>query len=153
MSPGWIGRRPSNSRVSALDAGCSMARMGPRKPKSSAGTEAAGRCRWRPITQAMSRVGTPFVGDCVQCRSRRGPLCREAEHVRGVQHVRRGPAAGPVAGVAGGARVAGDADHAGDEAVLIAVAVHGPGQPRDGRADAACRHAGCRPGRAHGPAS
>ena len=37
--------------------------------------------------------------------------------------------------------MAGDGDQAGDEAVIIAVAVHRAGQTQDGRADAACRRA------------
>jgi hypothetical protein len=55
-----------------------------------------------------------------------GLLRRQAEQVRGVQHVHGGPAAGPVADVTGHVRVAGDPDQAGDEAVAIAVAVHRP---------------------------
>src|SRR5207249_4527908 len=68
-----------------------------------------------------------LVAHRVEPGPRRGLFRRQAEQVRGVQYVHRGPAAGPVAGVAGDARVAGDGDQAGDEAVPIAVTVHRSG--------------------------
>src|SRR5260221_433391 len=80
--------------------------------------------------------GHALIGDRVQPRSRRGLFQRQAEQVRGVEPVHGGPAVGPVADVAGDARVAGDADQGRHEAV-ISFAVHRRGEPHNGRADAA----------------
>ena len=146
MSPGWTGRHPSSSRVSALDAGWLTARTVPRKPKSPAGREAAGQAQVAADDGSEVADRHALVGDRVQHRSRRGLLCRQADQGRGVQYVHRGPAAGPVADVAADALVAGDADQAGDQAVEVAFAVHRAGHPHDRRADAACRHAESRLG-------
>src|ERR1700685_3373957 len=116
MSPGWTGRHPRSSQVCTLDAGWSIAKICPSQPNSSAGTEAVDTFRWRPITSAMSRVGTPS-----------SPTAWSLD-----------PALG-----------AGDRDQAGDEAVTIAVAVHRPGQPHNGRPDTPRRHAKSRLGVRH----
>ena len=63
MSPGWVGCQPSSSRVSAFEAGLSAARKPASQVKCSAASSGAmattGTSRCRPITSAMSRIGTP----------------------------------------------------------------------------------------------
>lgn len=63
MSPGCLGGHPSNSLVRALEAGQSRPKKWPTKPKWPAASSwflaTIGTPRRRPMTSAISRVGTP----------------------------------------------------------------------------------------------
>lgn len=63
MSPSWAGCQPMSSRVRALDAGLSTPMKPPNQlkcsPAPSGEMDTTGTSRCRPITSAMSRIGTP----------------------------------------------------------------------------------------------
>ena len=141
MSPGWVGCHPSSSRVRALEAGLS-AREEAGQPGEVLGgvlgrrRTTTGRSRWRPITSAMSRIGTPSSATPCSVDPAGAASSARRKRWRGVEAVHGRPTVGPVADVAGHALVAGDVDQGGDEAV-VPFAVHRRREPHNRRADAA----------------
>ena len=97
--------------------------------------ETTGTSRCRPITSAISRIGTPSSATACSADPAGAFSSARRNSARGVEAVHRRPAVGAVADVAGDALVAGDADQGRHEAV-VAVAVTGRGtaaRPTSGR--------------------
>ena len=136
MSPGWVGRHPSSSRVNVLEAGLSTARKPASKPKcspASSGATATRGCRDAVRSPRRRADRHALVGDRVQCRPRRGALQRQPEQVRSIEPVHGGPSVGPAADVAGDAR--SRAMPTRSRGSRYHLAVHGRWEAHHGRAD------------------
>ena len=98
MSPGWVGRHPTSSRVSALVAGTSAG--GSARAAEVLACVLGRDGDHRELEVATDHLGDladrhAFVGDPMQNRSGRGRLQRQAEELRGIEPVHGGPAVGP----------------------------------------------------------
>ena len=72
MRPGRVGFQPSSSWVKVLEEGMSAPSRGASgAPKSSAGTDLAGRFSYRPMALAISRTATPSSPTAPQPREGR----------------------------------------------------------------------------------
>jgi hypothetical protein len=103
----WVGSQPSAARVRALDAGWSVAKIGPSGPNRSAGTDSTGSESRRPMTVTMPR--TVSLSSATACQELPAGACSSTSRKqhRRVEGVDGRPALRAVAGVGRGTGATG----------------------------------------------
>src|SRR5215471_20826137 len=146
IRPGPVGCHPSRFLVIALEAGRSRPANAASHPKwagaSSGSTEITDTFSPRPMTSAMSRIGTPFFGHCVIPSTFLQFLKRQPEGTGRIEDMHRRPAVAPVAHIGGNALLASEFNHISDEPLLDSVV--NLGKAHNAYAHAVCRDRNCR---------